>query len=140
MSTGEHLDMNQKTILVVDDDPDVRLSLDVRLKANHYDTIFAEDGMTGIVEAQKHMPDLIMLDLGLPAGDGFSVLEWLRASDGLSSIPVIVVSGRDRTANRDRALRAGAKAFLQKPVDNIHLLSTIRRALDDTAQTGCHNA
>jgi DNA-binding response OmpR family regulator len=123
--------MSQRTILVVDDDPDVRLSLRVRLEANHYDAIFAEDGMTGIVEAQKHMPDLIMLDLGLPAGDGFSVLDWLRASDGLSSIPVIVVSGRDRNASKERALQAGAKAFLQKPVDNIHLLSVIRQALVD---------
>ena len=123
--------MNQKTILVVDDDPDVRLSLHVRLRANDYETIFAADGITGIVEAQKHMPDLIMLDLGLPAGDGFNVLDWLRASDGLSSIPVIVVSGRDRNANRDRVLQAGAKAFLQKPVDNVHLLSAIRQALVD---------
>jgi DNA-binding response OmpR family regulator len=123
--------MNQKTILVVDDDPDVRLSLHVRLRANDYETIFAADGITGIVEAQKHMPDLIMLDLGLPAGDGFNVLDWLRASDGLSSIPVIVVSGRDRNANRDRVLQAGAKAFLQKPVDNVHLLSVIRQALVD---------
>ncbi len=123
--------MSRTTIMVVDDDPDVRLSLHVRLKANHYDTIFAVDGVTGIAEAHKHMPDLIILDLGLPAGDGFSVLENLRTCDGLSSIPVIVVSGRDRNANENRAVQAGAKAFLQKPVNNSQLLSAIRRALSD---------
>ena len=121
--------MSQKTILIVDDDPDVRLGLHVRLKANHYNVIFAADGMASIAEARKHMPDLIILDLGLPAGDGFSVMDRLKANDSLSLIPVIVVSARDRTANMDRALKAGAKAFLQKPVDNAELLAVIRQVL-----------
>jgi DNA-binding response OmpR family regulator len=126
--------MGNKKILIVEDDPDVRLGLHVRLKANHYDVIFAADGMASIAEARKHMPDLIILDLGLPAGDGFSVMERLRANDSLSLIPVIVVSARDRNANMDRALKAGAKAFLQKPVDNAELLAVIRQALGEPAQ------
>ena len=121
--------MSQKTILIVDDDPDMRLGLHVRLKANHYNVIFAADGIASIAEARKHMPDLIILDLGLPAGDGFSVMDRLKANDSLSLIPVIVVSARDRTANMDRAIRAGAKAFLQKPVDNAELLAVIRQVL-----------
>src|SRR6202011_5199858 len=125
------LDVSQKTILIVDDDPDVRLGLHVRLKANHYDVIFAADGMASIAEARKHLPDLIILDLGLPAGDGFSVMERLKANDTLSLIPVIVVSARDRNANVDRALKAGAKAFLQKPVTNAELLAVIRQALGE---------
>ena len=127
--------MSQKTILIVDDDPDVRLGLHVRLKANHYDVIFAADGMASIAQARKHMPDLIILDLGLPAGDGFSVMERLKANDSLSLIPVIVVSARDRKANMDRALQAGAKAFLQKPVDNTQLLSVIRKVLGEKDHT-----
>jgi DNA-binding response OmpR family regulator len=123
--------MSQKTILLVDDDPVMRLGLHVRLRANDYNVIFAGDGMAGIAEAQKHMPDLIILDLGLPAGDGFSVMERLKANDSLSLIPVIIVSGRDYDANMDRALKAGAKAFLQKPVDNEELLSVIREALGE---------
>jgi DNA-binding response OmpR family regulator len=123
--------MSQKKILIVDDDPDVRLGLHIRLKANHYDVIFAADGMASIAEARKHMPDLIILDLGLPAGDGFSVMVRLKANDSLSLIPVIVVSARDRSANMDLALNAGAKAFLQKPVDNAQLLSVIRKVLGE---------
>jgi DNA-binding response OmpR family regulator len=123
--------MSEKTILIVDDDPDVRLGLHVRLKANHYDVIFAADGMASIAQARKHMPDLIILDLGLPAGNGFSVMERLKANDSLSLIPVIVVSASDVTANMDRALKAGAKAFLQKPVDNARLLSVIRKVLGE---------
>ena len=127
--------MSQKTILIVDDDPDVRLGLHIRLKANQYNIIFAADGMASIAQARRHLPDLIILDLGLPAGDGFSVLERLRANDSLSLIPVIVVSARDVTANMDRALRAGAKAFLQKPVDNAQLLSVIRKVLGEKDDT-----
>ena len=127
--------MSQKTILIVDDDPDVRLGLHIRLKANHYNIIFAADGMASIAQSRRHLPDLIILDLGLPAGDGFSVLERLRANDSLSLIPVIVVSARDVTANMDRALRAGAKAFLQKPVDNAQLLSVIRKVLGEKDDT-----
>jgi DNA-binding response OmpR family regulator len=125
--------MGTKKILIVDDDPDVRLGLHIRLKANHYDVIFAADGMASIAEARKHMPDLIILDLGLPAGDGFSVLARLKANDSLSLIPVIVVSARDRNANMDRALKAGANTFLQKPVDNTELLAVIRQALGGAA-------
>jgi len=81
------------------------------------------------------MPDLIILDLGLPAGDGFSVLERLKANLTLTSIPVIVVSARDRNENRERALKAGARAFLQKPVDNARLLSVIRQALGEREES-----
>src|SRR6202521_761870 len=108
--------MSDKTILIVDDDPDVRLGLHVRLKANHYNVIFAPDGMASIAEARKHKPDLIILDLGLPDCDDLSVMKGFKANDRLSLIPVIILTARDREANMDRALKAGAKAFLQNPV------------------------
>lgn len=135
MPTGKKLAMSQKKILVIDDDPDVRLGLQLRLKTNHYDVVFAVDGLASIVEARRHMPDLIILDLGLPAGDGFSVLERLKANQSLCLIPVIVLSGRDRNANKERALKAGARFFLQKPVANDRLLSVIRLVLDGTDHT-----
>jgi DNA-binding response OmpR family regulator len=128
--------MGQKKILVVDDDPEIRLGLQLRLTANHYDVIFAGDGVASIAEARKHMPDLMILDLGLPAGDGFSVLERLKVNESLSSIPVIVLSGRDRVGNWDRALKAGAKTFLQKPVANDKLLAVIRLVLSEQDHTG----
>jgi DNA-binding response OmpR family regulator len=127
--------MSQKKILVVDDDPDVRLGLQLRLTANHYDVIFAADGVASIAEARKHMPDLMILDLGLPAGDGFSVLERMKVNESLSSIPVIVLSGRERVGNWDRALKAGAKTFLQKPVANDKLLAVIRLVLAESEHT-----
>src|SRR5271163_4653350 len=94
--------MVKKKILIVDDDPDLRLSLQLRLTA----------------------------------GDGFSVLERLRVSGKLSSIPVIVLSGRDRVGNWDRVLKAGARTFLQKPVANDKLLAVIRLVLAESEHTG----
>jgi CheY-like chemotaxis protein len=80
------------------------------------------DAFSSLGEARKHEPDLILLDLGLPAGDGFVVMDRLKAVPALAMIPIIVVSGRSGAANRERALKAGAKAFLEKPVDNAELL------------------
>jgi CheY-like chemotaxis protein len=127
--------MANKKILIVDDDPDVRLGVHLRLKANHYDTFFAADTFDAIAEARKHEPDLILLDLGLVAGDGFLVMERLKQNLSLAVIPVIVVSARDPHGNQERALKAGAKAFLQKPVDDAELLSVIRKAIGDPDQS-----
>ena len=126
--------MNRADILVVDDDPDMRQTLQIRLKANGYDVHCAEDGMGAISEARKHTPDLIVLDLGLPAGDGFVVLDILKNNVDLSSIPVIVLSGRDRRANEARVLNAGGRAFLQKPVETNEFLAVIQHTLDETHQ------
>ena len=133
--------MSKKKILIVEDDADVRLGYQVLLKANSYDTFFAADSISAISEARKQMPDLIILDLGLPAGDGHVVLERLRGpvNMDLGAIPVVVVSGRDLRGNKERALKGGAKAFLQKPWDDDELLSLIARLLgepDIYGQTG----
>jgi DNA-binding response OmpR family regulator len=126
--------MANKKILIVDDDLDVRQAMHVRLKANGYDTSFATDAMSSVSEAKKHSPDLIILDLGLPGGDGYTVIERLKRQPALAVIPIIVVSARDVRANRDRAIAAGAKVYLQKPVDNAELLAIIRQALGEPAE------
>jgi DNA-binding response OmpR family regulator len=127
--------MSNKKILIVEDDHDVRLGYHIRLKANGYDTFFAADSLSCIMEARKHQPDLIILDLGLPGGDGFVVMERLKANMYLSVVPVIVVTARDPHSNRERALKAGARAFLQKPVDNDELLGVIRKCLGETSES-----
>jgi two-component system KDP operon response regulator KdpE len=121
--------MQRHKILVVDDDPDLLRALRLRLKAQDYDIATASDGYSAIATAQKERPDLIILDLGLPVGDGFVVLERLQASNPLASIPVIVLTARDPQNNEDRVLKAGAAAFFQKPVDNDELLNVIRVTL-----------
>jgi DNA-binding response OmpR family regulator len=121
--------MEKAKILIIDDDADLRRALKTRLQANRYDTVQASDGYSAIAVAKKEQPDLIILDLGLPAGDGFSVLKRLRDSDSLSNIPVIVLTARDPLLNGLKTVLAGATAFFQKPADNGELLSMIRATL-----------
>jgi CheY-like chemotaxis protein len=127
--------MDSKKILIVDDNADIRLGMHLRLKANHYETCFAADAFAAVTEARKHRPDLVILDLGLPAGDGFTVMERLKQTPFLAVIPVIVVSARDGLGNQKRAYEAGAKAFLQKPVNDAELLAVIRQVLGEPAGT-----
>jgi two-component system KDP operon response regulator KdpE len=125
--------MPKQRILVVDDDPDLVRALRLRLRANNYDITTASDGYSAVASAQKDRPDLIVLDLGLPAGDGFVVLDRLQNIDALSGVPVIVLSARDPQGNEERALKAGAAAFFQKPADNEELLNVIRVSLPPVA-------
>ncbi len=120
---------SRKKILLIEDDADARQGLSIRLKASGYDTFFAEDGATALTTANRELPDLILLDLGLPGGDGFVLLERLRTHNSLSNIPVIVLSARDPAIHKGRALNLGARAFFQKPAENEELLAAIQDAL-----------
>jgi two-component system KDP operon response regulator KdpE len=129
MNTQGEPQMPRPKILVVDDDPDLVRALRLRLRANNYEVTTATDGYTAIASAQKERPALIILDLGLPVGDGFVVLERLQNIDALSSVPVIVLSARDPQSNEERALKAGAAAFFQKPADNDELMNAIQASI-----------
>lgn len=121
--------MQASKILIVDDDPHLRRALKIRLRANDYETLQASDASSAIVVAGKEQPDLIILDLGLPAGDGFTVLKALRNSDSLRDIPVIMLSARHPQSNEERALQEGATAYFQKPADDNEMLRVIRSTL-----------
>jgi DNA-binding response OmpR family regulator len=126
--------MDRTKILIVDDDPDLRRALKIRLRASHYQTVQASDGCSAITVAEKEQPGLIILDLGLPGGDGFVVLKQLHNSDSLSCIPVIVLTARDRQFNERKTLQAGATAFFQKPADNRELMDVIHATLPNNWQ------
>jgi two-component system, OmpR family, KDP operon response regulator KdpE len=121
-----------KKILIIDDDPHLLLGLTPRLTANSYSVVTAVDAISAVSVARKEVPDLIILDLGLPGGDGFLVLERIRNLAGLAATPVIVLSARNPVDNRKRSLDAGAVAFFQKPPDIHEFLSAIRQALGET--------
>jgi len=101
----------------------------MRLKANGYGVVFAGDGIAAVSVARNEVPDVIILDIGLPGGDGFTVMERLGSILPVAQVPVIILTARDISGNEARARAAGAIAFLQKPVDNDVLLETIQEAL-----------
>lgn len=118
-----------KRILIIEDDADIRQLINLRLRAESYETSFATDAITAMTVARKENPDLVVLDLGLPGGDGFVIMDRMKAIASLSATPVIVVTARDPALARERALAAGAVAFVQKPIDMVELLSAVETAL-----------
>jgi len=120
-----------KKVLIIEDDPDTQKGLATLLKAEGFVANFASDGATALSVAAREEPDVILLDLGLPAGDGFVVLDRLKKHLTLNSVPVIVVSARDPEVNRPKALQAGAEAFFQKPADFDALVKTIRSVVGE---------
>lgn len=113
-------------ILVIDDDPDLCLGLRIRLQRN-YETYCANDAGAGLSVAFSEMPDVIILDIGLPDYDGYFFMRSLSEIPGLAGVPVIVLTARDRFTHERRCYEAGAKLFFQKPIDNRGLLAAIEQ-------------
>jgi two-component system, cell cycle response regulator len=118
-------------ILLIEDDADTRQLLKIRLESQGYETAFAADAIGALRVAREERPDVILLDMGLPGGDGVVVMERLKTFPALAHIPVIVVSAREPTTTEARATEAGAQAYIQKPVDMYELLVAVRRALGE---------
>jgi DNA-binding response OmpR family regulator len=116
-------------ILIVEDDRDIRQLLGHRLKARGYEAIFAGDAIAAVNQARKEKPDLILLDLAMPAGDGYVVMERIKAMPALEGTPIIIVSARNPLAEEQRFISSGADAFFRKPFDYEELLTAISRAL-----------
>lgn len=123
--------MDKAKILIVDDDQDIRRLLGHRLTADGYDPVFAGDAIAAVNQARKEEPSLILLDLGLPAGDGRLVMERLQAMPALEGIPIVIITARDVGVERASLEAAGAFAIFQKPFDHDELLASIRSALGE---------
>lgn len=123
--------MAEAKILIVDDDQDIRRLLGHRLKSDGYEPVFAGDAISAVNMARKEEPDLILLDLGLPAGDGRVVVERLRAMPALEGIPIIIITARDLRMERESLAQVGAHAMFQKPFDYDDLVAAIRSGLGE---------
>src|SRR5438552_15636675 len=121
---------SRQKILVIEDDPVAGADLEARLEANGYIVARAADAASAMTVVNRERPDLILLDLGLPAGDGFLVLERLRKIETLAAIPVLVVTGRSDPETRKRVAAMGVAPVLAKPVNTEVLLAAIRAGLE----------
>ncbi len=125
--------MNKETakkILIVEDEKELLLGLSTLLRAQGYLIVSASDALFGISLAHKEKPDLIILDLGLPAGGGFHVLENINNSFKTNNIQVLVLTGQQGLGPEERALKMGVAAYLHKPFEPEELLSRIKEILD----------
>jgi DNA-binding response OmpR family regulator len=125
-------------ILVVEDNLDAFKGLAVRLKANGFVPLLATKAATAMEMVRIDPPELIVLDLGLPDRDGYSVMDKLKSLPETASIPVIVLTARDPQGNQERSYELGAFDFFQKPVHDKWLLDSIKRALAQTVPKDPH--
>jgi two-component system KDP operon response regulator KdpE len=126
--------MNKAEILIIDDEAQIRKLLEITLQSNNYTVNQAENAKNGMITAENHPPDMIILDLGLPDEDGQSVLQKLRE---WYTNPVLILSVKNNEDDIIKALDNGASDYLVKPFRTGELLARIRSAMRNSAAEEC---
>jgi len=114
-----------KRILIIEDDSKIAMALALRLKSAGHEATAAYDALTGVNAAVKNPPDLVLLDIGLPGGDGFTVAEKIQ-SLVRTPIPMIFITASKQPGFRQRANELGAAGYFEKPYEAEDLLATIQ--------------
>jgi twitching motility two-component system response regulator PilH len=122
-------------ILIVEDDRKIAMALTVRLKANKHEVLVAFDAMGGTALAVKEKPDLIILDIAMPAGGGFMVARNVQRSAVTAGIPIIFLTASKDPLVRQQAMEFEPAGFIEKPYEAEELLATIRKALGESSQS-----
>ncbi len=122
--------MSHKKVLVADDDPDIVLALRIRLEAAGYDVVTAMDGREAIEEVRRTKPDLAILDINMPEGNAFAVLDSLRV-EGIQGLPVIFLTADTQEKSQVKAFHRGIRHYLTKPYDPKTLLVLVEHALQE---------
>lgn len=118
---------SRRTILVVDDDPDILRLMTMRLKAAGYDTISVSNGEAALAHIALNSPDLVITDLRMPGMDGLTLFNAIHSSK--PNLPVIIVTAHGSQAEALNAIQRGVFDFLSKPFDNKYLLQQVESAL-----------
>ncbi|MEO0293579.1 MAG: response regulator [candidate division WOR-3 bacterium] len=123
--------MRRKKILIIEDDYDLSALMIRHLRSANYDVFNVSDVIQGVQIARKEKPDLIVLDLMIPGGGGITVLERLSRLPETQNIPVIVLTGVEDPEIKERALKAGAKEYIEKPYNAQKLLKSIEENIKE---------
>ena len=118
-----------KKVLIVDDEPNIVMSLDFLMKKNGFAVFIARDGEEALALAQREVPDVIILDIMMPDVDGYEVCRQLKATPALSHIRIIFLSAKSKELDIERGYAAGADLYLTKPFSPRVLLENVRSLL-----------
>lgn len=118
-----------RTILVADDEEDVRELVTYRLTRSGYEVIEAQDGQEAFELATERAPDLMVLDVMMPRVDGYELTRRVRAEDSLRSVPVILLTARSQETDVSRGFEVGADDYLRKPFNPDELVARVRAVL-----------
>ncbi len=116
-------------ILIVDDEPNIVMSLEFLLKKEGFVTETANDGDVALEKVRVFMPDLVLLDVMMPKKSGFEVCEILRSDASLSNIRIIMLTAKGRETEQAKGLALGADAYMLKPFSTKDLVARIRELL-----------
>ena len=119
----------KQRVLIVDDEPNIVLSLQFLLDREGYEVAVARDGEDALASAARTPPDLVVLDLMLPGIDGYEVCRRLRAAPSTAGAKIVLVTARGREAERVRGLEEGADAYVTKPFSTRELMAIVARFL-----------
>jgi len=119
------------TVLIIEDDPNVRKFVSVNLSRRGYRVISATDGENGLTQARTERPDLVLLDLRLPGADGWVTLEAIRADPDLARILVVIITASAVEEEERRARQLGVVDYLVKPLSAQDLVAAVRAALGE---------
>ncbi len=121
--------VEQKTVLVVDDDPDCRIIYSKLLQHAGYGVIEAQNGTEGVRRAQEHRPNLIVMDLRLPMLDGWQAAEQIRQDPEMADTPIIAFTAQVIPGDDERAQNAGFARYFAKPVEPHDVLQDIQQRI-----------
>jgi two-component system cell cycle response regulator DivK len=124
----------RRKALIVEDNDDNRYLLGLLLELAGFEVVAASTGQGGIERARAALPDIILLDIQMPEMDGYETAANLKNDPGLSSVPIVGVSSFAMPGDRDRAMRAGFAAYIEKPVDPDTFGQTIARLAPEQAE------
>lgn len=119
------------SVLVIDDEIDIRRVVELSLSADGFEVFTASDGPSGIKAARKYKPQLILLDVSMPGMDGLEVLMNLKWDDKLKKIPIIMLTAKSTVGDIDHAYNKRADGYITKPFDGEKLAARIREKMDE---------
>ena len=120
-----------QSILVVDDEPNIVLSLEFLIKQAGYEVRVARDGEAALQAMEEQLPDLVLLDVMMPKRDGFDVCETIRANPAWKDIPIIMLTAKGRDVEREKGLALGADAYITKPFSTREAMERIKQFLSE---------
>lgn len=120
--------MMTNKVLIVDDEPNIVISLQFLMKQGGFETRVARDGDEALLEVERFRPDLVLLDVMMPRRDGYEVCQQLR-STGWSDLKIVMLTAKGREAEATKGLALGADAYVTKPFSTSELVDTVSRLL-----------
>jgi DNA-binding response OmpR family regulator len=125
--------MGKPRVLIVEDEPNIVLSLEILLRRAGYETASTADGEAALEIIRRTRPDVVLLDIMLPKRNGYEVCQAVKSDPTLSSIPVVMLTAKGQEVEILKGLELGASAYIAKPFGNAEVLEAVRAALEPRA-------